>query len=232
MDELELETVAPGDESTLTLQDNDQAPTEADEPELITLADGSQVTQEELLAGYMRNSDYTQKRQAEAERIRQIEAQVQQLAQPPQEEVSPADWLANAIGFDSEDFSASEVAMAPLIHLMAQEILDLKALVTKEVVQPRQASAAEQSFAQLLQSQGINASPELIRGAMAKANGNQTHAALILAGLKQSPPPAPPARNKPASGNGAAVSMTDMPADKMSDDDFAALRKSVMEQVG
>lgn len=80
--EAEPEDTAEDETEAEETDEADQSDDEQAEPALVTLADGSKVTHDELVKGYLRQSDYTRKQQeaanerkalrAEAERIERI----------------------------------------------------------------------------------------------------------------------------------------------------------------
>lgn len=78
MQEVETETEAQAEEAEDTPDDTDED--EQSEPELVTLADGTQVTQTDLIHGYMRQSDYTRKSQENANARERLQADTQRLA--------------------------------------------------------------------------------------------------------------------------------------------------------
>jgi len=97
-------------------EDDDSEVNTEDEPKYTVKVDGEEVevTQEELLRGYMRQRDYTQKTQALAEQRRQIEQyrpQYQQPQYPPQNQGYGGENLnavakqiaASRLGLDSPD---------------------------------------------------------------------------------------------------------------------------------
>lgn len=218
-------------DSTLTeenIQDQDLEESESEPSGDTVEIDGVEYTREELAELVSKGKDYTQKRQAEAEELRQLKAQVEALASSSgaTEEMSPAEWLENELGYAPTD---EGTILANALNVILTEINSLKGQISP-VLETQKLSAAEQSVSAMLKPHGLQVNSDQIRAALKAAGGDEAKAALSLAlGAKPqgSPKRTPPASQTP--GNPAKI--RDLDPAKMTEEQMAEWRKDIMNSV-
>lgn len=204
----------------LELEDQPQEESEQTTEEMVTLPDGTQVTKEEALAGYMRNRDYTQKRQKESEELAAMREQLEELQKPPQQtDYDPVQWIEQETGIE---FSDEGKVLVMLVDSLAKKINEAEQKV-QPIISERNATVAEETFAKLLASKGIEKDTAI--QALRDAKGDRAEAAMAL--LDRVSPKPPKVESKPASPAGTKPGV-EVDVSKMNDEEFKAWQKATL----
>lgn len=220
--DLELGSDEPTNlDNSAELELQDQAPEESEQTteEMVTLPDGTQVTKEEALAGYMRNRDYTQKRQAESAELAEIREKLEQLQQPAQTDYDPVEYVERESGIELSDEGKLIVMM---MDNLAKQIGQTQERVNP-IISERNATVAEETFAKLLASKGIEKDTAI--QALRDAKGDRAEAAMAL--LDRVSPKPPKVESKPASPAGTKPGV-EVDVSKMGDEEYKAWMKATL----
>lgn len=236
----------PDDESvdsTLTNSNNELEAPAGDETlpeegaETITIG-GKEYTLAEAEELVSKGVDYTQKRQADAEEMRDLRAKLEALegkgaadAEPDAGGFDPESWLQSEIG-DEMDATAEGVALARGLASVATEVTSEFAALRAEIAElkaelapmreQRQNAAATAELRGLLKDAGVTTTDDIALAKALKASGGnvpKAMAAVVKSAMGQG---GTPARKTPATAGSGGASLADIPVEQMTDEQFDA----------
>ena len=152
-EEQDSDSEAQGEEQTEESEDNETQETNVEEPKYKVKVDGEEieVTQDELLRGYMRQRDYTQKTQQLAEQRRQFEQYRPQYQPQPQQQIQ----REPEQGVDNLNSIAKEMAARRLGLDSVEDLSELDFDHITAVVEAKQA-LINQRNSMMFRQQNIN----------------------------------------------------------------------------
>lgn len=152
-EEQDSDSEAQGEEQTEESEDNETQETNVEEPKYKVKVDGEEieVTQDELLRGYMRQKDYTQKTQQLAEQRRQFEQYRPQYQPQPQQQIQ----REPEQGVDNLNSIAKEMAARRLGLDSVEDLSELDFDHITAVVEAKQA-LINQRNSMMFRQQNIN----------------------------------------------------------------------------